>query len=329
MNLDAQKMLFILGRGRSGTTLISNVLNESQDICIAPEGLFLMNLYRKYRYKKFDYNTINLFCKDVYLEPKMNNWSFSNLELNKFLNDNLSSDANFADVVKAVYSANAYYLGKSDIKYLGDKNPHYALFTKEILEVFPDAIFLHLIRDPRANVSSYKEVSFDYNDSSLLAYRWEKYNHDIMKSNVINDNYFVIKYENLVIKPQETIDLISKNLDVNTFVAKINSNNIKVFEHSKQWHKKLNDNFDNSRLEAWRNSLSTADINYIESICKDLMIEYGYEGAVLLNSKRHTLSNVVSEATIFLEKFLFSVPLFLRTKVLSAYRQITRKKHKK
>lgn len=328
MNLNEQKMVFILGRGRSGTTLISNVLNESQDICIAPEGLFLMNLYKKYRYKSFDSDTINEFCKDVYLEPKMNNWSFNNLELKEFMHKNLSLNTSFDKVVKAVYSANAYYLGKKNVKYLGDKNPHYALFTKEILAVFPDALFIHLIRDPRANISSYKEVSFDYNDSGILAYRWKIYNNEISKTYFDRGNYFIIKYENLVIKPQETVDLITKNLNVNNFVAKVNSSNIKLFEHSKKWHKKLNDNFDTSRLEAWRNLLNNEEVEQIESICKDLIIKYEYQGANLLNSKRYTFLNLVSEGTIFLEKFLFNFPLLFRTKIISAYRKMTSKKNK-
>ena len=43
------KILFIVGRGRSGTTLLARMLTHHPLIAVAPEGFFAMNLERKYR----------------------------------------------------------------------------------------------------------------------------------------------------------------------------------------------------------------------------------------------------------------------------------------
>ena len=42
-------IFFILGRGRSGTTLLSRMLSANPKIAVAPEGFFLMNLRDKVR----------------------------------------------------------------------------------------------------------------------------------------------------------------------------------------------------------------------------------------------------------------------------------------
>ena len=46
----------IVGRGRSGTTLLSKILNSNNLISIPGELFFIINLYKKYYTKSIDNN---------------------------------------------------------------------------------------------------------------------------------------------------------------------------------------------------------------------------------------------------------------------------------
>ena len=48
-----------------------------------------------------------------------------------------------------------------NINLIGDKNPSYSLFGNSLIESFPEAKFIWLIRDYRAQVNSMLKVNFE------------------------------------------------------------------------------------------------------------------------------------------------------------------------
>ena len=97
-----------------------------------------------------------------------------------------------------------------------------ALFKiKEILNDFPESKFIHVLRDPRDNYFSLKRRMYDktsaqydnpsYNPLSFISNRILSSLTHAHKNMVYFDNYFVIKYENLIYGQKEFLaDLISK-----------------------------------------------------------------------------------------------------------------------
>ena len=235
-------MLFILGRGRSGTTLLSSILNGNDEICIAPECLFVMNLAGKYKNVKITSRNIDQFCDDLYLEERIHNWAFTKEELRDYLYRKLLGNEarSFEQIVYSVYEAHAHYSGKQSAFIMGDKNPHYSLFAIQLKKMFPNAYWIHIVRDPRATVASYKQVKFDYNGTGLLAGRWKVYNEHILQANLAETKrYLMIRYEDLVDNPDEVNRGILNFLGVGN--VGLRTAKIKAEQHTKQleWHRNL------------------------------------------------------------------------------------------
>jgi len=65
-------MFFIVGRGRSGTTLLRLLLDTHPKISVAPEAQFIMNLYGKYAgVTEWDDDRILAFYNDLWLEKRL------------------------------------------------------------------------------------------------------------------------------------------------------------------------------------------------------------------------------------------------------------------
>lgn len=146
-------MLFVLGRERSGTSLLQNLLDAHPNIIGAPESKFIAILAPRFAHiKKWTEANIKDFANLLYVDPMFRN--FWHLEKEQ-LTENLLLVKNFATyqlMCKIVY----YHMrkDKGKIKLISDKNPPYILHIKTLNRIFPEARFVHIIREPRDNVYS-------------------------------------------------------------------------------------------------------------------------------------------------------------------------------
>ena len=110
---------FILGRERSGTTMLRVNLNNHPKIHIPPESPFIMYLYKKYVNKK----KINLFefINDLKQEPFLHIWNIDYENLLVILEK--TSPPVFSNYCKQILNQHQ----QENIS-LGDKNPTNSLF---------------------------------------------------------------------------------------------------------------------------------------------------------------------------------------------------------
>lgn len=130
---DGQRLVFVGGSPRSGTTLVQNVLDSHPEILGTPELLHLPDLIR--------------------LRSRMSN-SIERGFLEFF--------CDHSDVDRATYEFVERLLGpiveSASTRYVCEKTPSNVLVFSEIQDLFPAARFVFVIRDPRAIVSSMQRV---------------------------------------------------------------------------------------------------------------------------------------------------------------------------
>ncbi|MBK8366228.1 MAG: sulfotransferase [Bacteroidetes bacterium] len=83
-----------------------------------------------------------------------------------------------------------------------DKNPYYTFQTDKILHTFPDAKFICINRDYRANILSNRQSQKPYNSIKSVGYYaviWNYYSEKLQQilSNIPNSS-LLLKYEDLV-----------------------------------------------------------------------------------------------------------------------------------
>lgn len=133
-NTQDNRLIFVGGTPRSGTTLVQNMLDTHPDILGGPEFLHIPDFIelRKKMHTSIRREWISLICsyEDV------------DYQIKKMIEEILLS---FAD--------------KHNAKLLSEKSPENVLVFSELAELFPAAKFLHIVRDPRAIAASLMQVA--------------------------------------------------------------------------------------------------------------------------------------------------------------------------
>ncbi|MBL1233593.1 MAG: sulfotransferase [Flavobacteriales bacterium] len=275
--------VFIVGRGRSGTTLLQNIIDANENAVLARESKIIIHLKNKYfGVKEFNTTIIEELISDLYKDRFFELfWQVNPTNLIKDLKSYPSQQLNFPVICKIIYLHFTSFFDKKEIKLIGDKNPAYAVFIPELLEVFPDAKFIHIIRDYRDNVVSnskaFGEKSFGY-----LSYGWLVFNKKIEAAKKIYPNkFYTLRYEDLVNFPKEkTIEICRfLNLEFNekmlNFSTKIEALPIELPNN----HKNLTKPINNSQVGKYKGVLTKNELELIDFICGDLAKKYDYNAS--------------------------------------------------
>jgi hypothetical protein len=148
--------VFIIGNPRSGTTLLRLMVTSHPAIVVPPECGFAIWWRQKYS----DWSTTSAldrradeFVRDLLSSKKIETW---NLAPKSVLNEiRHAKPANYAGLVSLIYSVYARE-HKPEFTRWGDKNNFHVHHVNDLLALFPDAQFLHIVRDGRDVACSYR-----------------------------------------------------------------------------------------------------------------------------------------------------------------------------
>lgn len=274
-------LLFIVGTQRSGSTWLQSLISSYDGVVTAQEtGCFsnyLSFLNRQWNFEKSKYEERN-----VGLTNLLKREEFINL-CRRF------SD----DILRKISEVS----GVSSPDYILEKTPHNALVIDLILELYPDASIIHLIRDPRSVCASLHAASKGWGkawapSSPIASSRlWRKSNSKVLE--VSSGNILRVHYEDLrrntgqeVKKIYEWLGLDVDDSEVQRIVE------VNEFDTLKKTKKtSFNDSFEpegffrQGKVDEWKNELSKSDIRVIEYLCKDLMEDFGYQLSVDVGKK--------------------------------------------
>ena len=151
--------------------------------------------------------------------------------------------------------------------------------------MLPNAKAIHIIRDPRSVLASFKKYT-RYKYPACLGSIFNSY--DALKTAVEHQQYLantvkIIKYEDLIDSVDKTIKELWKFIGLNT-KNKIKKKNF-VDSYGNMWfsnssfHKNISsDSFDNhSAKKGWSKRLEPEEIMMTELVCGDLMEFFGYK----------------------------------------------------
>ena len=189
---------------------------------------------------------------------------------------------------------------------LVEKTPAHAYQRNLILRLFPNAQFIHIVRDPRSVVVSLREASritgFEWARTGLVpsAKYWRKSVQACRKFSEATENYREVLYEHLHSDgPAELQQLFSwLGLDADrefcerAFAACDIANLRNASEVAAPWS--LKDEpvnfYRRGAADGWRDELSKGEIKAVEHIAGDLMDSFGYERSAPVSRKPFRVS---------------------------------------
>lgn len=337
LKTDEISLNFILSSARTGSTLLSAMLNMHPEILSTIEEPFAFNLYPKYKsILKWDEKLIDQFCYDFLLfsegrlEPQFSSRDF----LKSLLLNNLS-ELTGEKAIKLAYFAFLPEKDKSYVDTILDKQLKFHYFIDEIIEYYPKSKFILLVRDPRDTTLTNFKLSSKQNKNEKLIFHAKNWNYEysiLLKamSKVNPKNYLIVKYENLVTEPQLTLTSICKFLnkkyipELLEYEKLTNQNfnqdkikNTAAKQHLELFHKGLTEKVNSNKVGIWKKELSKKNQNIIWSICSNTALSLGYkeEGCI---TKNYMLENISLDNIKFyilkllIPKLYYSLPYHLK-----------------
>ena len=178
------------------------------------------------------------------------------------------------EIISSLMEKNA--LGEGKERWL-EKTPYYVLNIKTVLEMFPDAQFINIIRDGRDCALSMIDRKKDLKIFNMYhaANIWKQYvdTGQAAKEYLGNEHYCEIRYEDLINDPDKTLR------GVCLFLNEEFEQSMVDFEKSKDPNSKtpmLGKSIQNENSEKWRSRMSNRNIQLFESIAGDTLKNNDY-----------------------------------------------------
>ena len=268
-NTEYKSPIFIVGPPRSGTTLIRRCISRHSEIYIAPETRFFPLVYgERHLLGRPDSRKSLEFIFDRFFNQEYRIKDYSYLR-HGLINSLENSGAGYKDIWSSLLSAIAEENGKER---WGEKTPNHAFFLSHLLDLFPEACVVGMLRNPYAAITSYVKRQ-DLPSNPYTAIIKHKFSRKFIKK--YSSEILIVKYKDLINNTEyeikRTLDFINVNFEVKCMQPQCytssydDSNGTKI--------RNTNEGIKNKGLDEWKNHIDSDVKHMIEKfIYKDRKI---------------------------------------------------------
>jgi hypothetical protein len=274
---DGSPPFFIVGADRSGTTLLVVMLDRHPDVAIPSEGHFIPPLWRQRRRYGADDRIENLdrFLYDLLSHPSFRHWSLPAESIRWELGS--IECPQFAVAIAAAYAAFARSQGKTR---WGDKTPEYVGHIPLLATLFPEARFVHMIRDPRDVALSTLDLNKLHRHAATSAYFWARKIRRAREAEkwLGSRRYHEVRYEALVSDPRSELQRLADFLAL-PFDERMLDHDPHSIERIPPRLRHMHSRLalpPTKGLRDWRTQMRPSDVEEVEAIAHAEMEATGY-----------------------------------------------------
>jgi hypothetical protein len=270
----AHPPLLILGVRRSGTTLLRVMLDRSSELAVPDESYFIPQLADRHR-RPLD---VDRFVDDLRRLPTLREWGLAPEDVRA----RIRPGSTLGKGIAAVYAAYAEREGKQR---WGDKTPMYMQHLTLLERLFPNALYIHLIRDGRDAA-----VSFLNMPRAVVTETWAhprtvlgfacQWRTEVAAARALGrrvgaERYLEVRYETFVQESEAGLRRICEFAGLPYEPAMLDySGSVDLLAKP---HQQSLSRPPTPGLRDWRRQMAPADVGAFESIAGDLLAELGYD----------------------------------------------------
>lgn len=285
-------LYFIIGCPRSGTYLVSNILDRSGAIAIPTETHFIP-LFARYAFLFGDLRThgarkrlvhaIYAFL-DIWLTRAEKERNFDEIFKHSLLvtHDDIEriiqAGKAYGDLVNAIY---ACYAARKGVPYAGDKSAFFEHVPLELIDkaVAGRARFIHIVRDGRDVVLSWRKLEMGPENLAVGARAWR--DHVAQKrlwGKRHPDRYCEVRYEDLLENPEREVRRICdfSGIEFRPEMLRFHEGEMAQAIANSSTHALLGKPIDASNREKWRSKMPAEDVAFFEWIAGQELADSGY-----------------------------------------------------
>lgn len=274
----ADRIFFVVGCGRSGTSLLTAMISAHPELLAVNETQFWPVVYRKNR-RRLGRLSGPPFV-DAVVKAIQRCWWIREEQLDERRLRELAVAAGgrWPDVFLALL---ALWSERSGARRVGDKSPGNLNHVDLLARTFPSSQFIHIIRDPRAVFSSFRKVPFGPKRVAHFADQWNfsVEQHERCTRELPAARYHQLRYEDLVTRPQEELRRICSFLGVDwtaDMLAFHRRKDAGFSGHKKAHMANTFQPISTDKLNGWQESLDSTRIALVEHACRANMEKMGY-----------------------------------------------------
>jgi hypothetical protein len=275
----SDRPVFVIGCPRSGTTMLQLMLHSHPRIAVPPETRFLVPAY----YRRRLFGDLRIEARRRALaewisEEKSSKFHELKLQKDEFVREVVEGPGSLGSVIGTAFRMYSDRFGK--VRW-GDKRPSYVKQVDLLLRLFPDAQFVHLIRDGRDCVASLKEMPWFTLSSFHAVSTWAEAIDagNKLKKTLPEDTYYELRYEDLTDDPSTELKKLCHFLEEDfapEMVSPREAASVAVPVH-KVWHSNTHSDVLRSRVGSWAGRLDGWEISLCEHMLGDRLVANGYE----------------------------------------------------
>jgi Sulfotransferase family len=274
---------FIVGSGRSGTTLLRAILDSHPELAIPDEVSFIVRLSRPHYAARYGWP--RRFRTDQCVELLLANgslrrWGMPPEEIRSaVLGPPAAPATSFAEAVRRLYRRFAERQGKA--RY-GDKTPMHVLYLGRLGRMFPEARFVHLVRDGRDVALSYLDAAWGPATVEEAAVEWRRRVAAGRRAGrrLGPGRYVEVRYEDLAADPEPVVRRLCEftTLSWDDRLLRHQERADQVIDTTRfpESHQRLRLP-PTPGLRDWRNDMDLADVARFEAIAGSQLEAFGYE----------------------------------------------------
>ena len=285
------KQIFIVGSSRSGTTMMGRILGNHSDVFTFKELHFFGTIWTNNSDKKLNraeqvHLLSRLFCIQERGIFNQNNFIEFKGKSEKILAEDISSPLKIYELFLATISK------ENGSSISCEQTPKNLYYLEEILDFFPDAKVINLVRDQRdvllSQKNKWKRRFLGAKSIPMIeAIRSFVNYHPILTAKVWNSSLYqtskfrsnsrvkIVKFEDLLVDSRIQVHEICKFLEID---FQENMLKVPVIGSSTENDSKSELVIDSSKISKWKKGgLTSSEIYLSQNLSSNMMDEFGYE----------------------------------------------------
>lgn len=283
---------FIIGCPRSGTYLLSNILDQSGQIAIPTETHFIP-LFDRYAFLAGDLQSSNARTRllkaiysflEIWLTRAEIERNFDEMLQHSLLATHgdfeqiIRENHSYAETVHAIYERYATLKG---VEHYGDKSAFFQHIPLERIDyaVNHQAKFIHIVRDGRDVCLSWMKLSMGPENLAIAARAWRKHIAGKRQWGALHpDRYCEIRYEDLLENPEHETRRICEfiGIEFKPEMLQFHQGEMAQAIANSSTHAMLGKPIDSTNREKWRSLMTSEDLAFFEWLAGKELAKTGY-----------------------------------------------------
>jgi LPS sulfotransferase NodH len=269
--------VFIGAAPRSGTTLLRLMLNAAPELGIPRETKVLVTAWderRSFGDLRVEANRRRLADRLVESLPSATSRRLGRppAELHERI---MAAPPTLGSIVGTCLAS---YADRYNKPRWGDKRPVYSRYLDSVFSMFPDAQFIHVVRDPRAAVASMAQMWYSGRVGPGLEL-WERSMRAVepWRARLAPDQFYEFRYEDLIEDPKGVLKRLATFLTVDVDSVEAMLRYHAHGDETSPVHPDVKKPPQKSNVDKWRSALEMPETALIEQVTGEWLDRYDYD----------------------------------------------------